>query len=62
MRGSIILILALDAPSVLALRLVGDYGRTYQFELPPEKTFDWRCRKNADDDPSITCERTPATE
>jgi hypothetical protein len=33
------------------------YGRTYQPEWAFETTFDWRCRRNADDDPTITCKR-----
>ena len=35
------------------------YGRTYKPELPFETTFDWRCRKNGDEDPAITCRRAP---
>ena len=34
------------------------YGRTYKPELPFETTFDWRCRKNGDEDPTITCRST----
>lgn len=34
------------------------YGRTHKPELPFETTFDWRCRKNGDEDPVITCRST----